>query len=120
MGILLFSLCNRISIKKDQTIFKEGDTADRFYLILSGEIIISIGGTEIAQLFPGQIFGEMALIEQIPRTATATAAKDTALFAIPPDIVTSTMPSLALKMAINIAVQMSEKLHEINKHTRLS
>lgn len=113
------AMCKQISFQGGQRIFSEGDIADNFFLVLSGEVSISIGGNEVSILRAGQIFGEMALLEHIPRTATATAlaGEKTALFAIPAEVVCTMMPSLALKLVINIARQMSEKIRESNAHT---
>ncbi len=111
----LLASCQGITCEKGRVLFNEGDIADRFFLILSGEIIISKSGREIARMVSGHIFGEMALLEHIPRTATATAAEDTELFEVPADIVSLVMPALALKISLHIARQMSEKLRESNK-----
>ncbi len=69
---------------------------------------------------PGHIFGEVALLEHIPRTATAAAVEDTELFEIPADIVSLVMPGLALKISLHIARQMSEKLREANNQAETS
>ncbi len=111
------AMCKQISFQNGQKIFSEGDIADNFFLVLSGEVSISIGGNEVSSLRAGQIFGEMALLEHIPRTATALAGEKTALFAIPAEVVCTMMPSLALKLVINIARQMSEKIRESNTHS---
>ena len=44
----LVSLCKKESYEADQVVFREGDIADHFYLVLSGEIAITIGETEVA------------------------------------------------------------------------
>jgi len=60
-----------------EVIFREGDKGDAMYVIQSGEVKISrmIGKEEIniATLGPGEIFGDMALFDKSPRSATATA-----------------------------------------------
>ncbi len=114
------AMCNQRSFRNGQKIFSEGDIADNFFLVLSGEVSITIGGNEVSCLQAGQIFGEMALLEHIPRTATALAGEKTVLFAIPAEVVCTMMPSLALKLVINIARQMSEKIRESNAHTHFS
>ena len=54
-------------------IFKEGSQGDNMYVIRSGEIEIARDGKVIETLGPGGVFGEMALIDSSPRSATAAA-----------------------------------------------
>ncbi len=72
---------------RDAVIFKEGDPGDRCYVITNGEVRISkfipnIGEEALAVLKPGDYFGEMALIDNFPRSAHAIANADVALLAI--------------------------------------
>ena len=70
-------------------IFREGDPGDGVYVIRDGLVEIAhlwIGGSTVCfPAGPGEIFGEMAVIEDLPRSATATAAKDTRVYFIPRD-----------------------------------
>lgn len=54
-------------------IFAEGEPGDKMYVIRTGEVDIECDGTLIERLAPGAIFGEMALIDGSPRSATARA-----------------------------------------------
>src|SRR5579859_247343 len=56
-----------------QTICTEGEAGDSMFVINAGEVEISINGRVINQLGPGELFGELALIDQGPRSATAVA-----------------------------------------------
>lgn len=71
-------------------IFNEGDAGDEAYMIVSGEVEISITSGErrvvIATLERGQIMGEMALIDHQPRMATAKALANTVLTVIPQEV----------------------------------
>ena len=68
-----------------ERLFEEGATGMSLYFVGSGRIVLSQrmhggGSRDLAYLGPGQFFGEMGLIAEVPRTATATAAAPTTLF----------------------------------------
>jgi hypothetical protein len=62
--------------KKGETVIMEGSGGAAFFLIDSGEATVSRKGVEIGTLGPGDHFGEIALIDGGPRSATVTAATD--------------------------------------------
>ncbi len=59
-----------------ETVAREGSGGAAFYLIESGEAIVSRGGDERAKLGPGDCFGEIALIDEGARSATITAVTE--------------------------------------------
>ncbi len=61
---------------KGKTIFKEGDPGDEFFVVLRGQVEIASGDRHFETLGPDGIFGEMALIDDSPRSATAVALTD--------------------------------------------
>jgi Cyclic nucleotide-binding domain/Major Facilitator Superfamily len=68
-----------------RVIIREGEPADRFYVIAHGEVIVSINGQKIASEKAGNHFGEIGLLERIPRTATVTARTSVDLWALERD-----------------------------------
>jgi CRP/FNR family cyclic AMP-dependent transcriptional regulator len=62
--------------KAGDVIFNEGDAASEFYVIQSGKVDIRLGNRPLGSLGDHDIFGEMALIDTAPRSATAVAATD--------------------------------------------
>jgi Pyruvate phosphate dikinase, AMP/ATP-binding domain/Cyclic nucleotide-binding domain len=62
--------------KKGETVIMEGSGAAAFFLIDSGQAEVSSKGVHLATLGPGDYFGEVALIDGGPRSATVTAATD--------------------------------------------
>lgn len=73
--------------KPGQIIFKQGDEGDEAYIIESGQIEIAKGNADaelvIATVDVGGLIGEMALIDNSPRMATARAMKKTTCIVIP-------------------------------------
>ena len=66
----------------DEVLFELGDEGDAFYVIVSGSVIISRKETKLATLGPREGFGEMAILDGEPRSASATAAEDTTLLSL--------------------------------------
>jgi len=65
-----------VEFSAGSVIFEEGSEAEFMYVVLEGEIELSLHGQQIAIAAPGAIVGEMALLNSDVRSATATALKD--------------------------------------------
>jgi CRP-like cAMP-binding protein len=70
--------------KHGQTVFNEGDAGSTMYVVLEGNVKLSVNGREVETLGPGGVLGEMSLIDTAPRSATASAASDCKL--VPVDL----------------------------------
>jgi voltage-gated potassium channel len=60
-------------LEAGSVLMREGEPADRFYVILDGEIDVRKRGRRVAELGAGSFVGEIALLSRSPRTATVTA-----------------------------------------------
>jgi len=69
-------------IRAGGVIFREGEKADELFVIKSGYVRIQVGNRTMADLTTDNIFGEMALIDSEPRSATAVAITDVELVPI--------------------------------------
>jgi CRP-like cAMP-binding protein len=71
-----------LSFSAGQVIFSEGDPGDVMYGVAAGEVDILVQGNLVETASPGTIFGEMALVDDSPRSATAVAKSDCSLATI--------------------------------------
>jgi signal transduction histidine kinase len=103
-----------------QDIFKEGDDGDGVFVVQEGLVEISGRvGDKIRHVYsqagPGDIFGEMAVIENKPRSAWATAAKETTVFFIPTDEMRA-LVERSPALALGLLRELSSRLREFNRH----
>jgi CRP/FNR family cyclic AMP-dependent transcriptional regulator len=102
------------SIKAGGVIFREGDEANELFVIKSGQVRIQIGNRTITELGQDSIFGEMALIDSEPRSATAVAITDVELVPVSEKqflFLVSQTPYFALKVMRVLA----QRLRATNK-----
>jgi CRP-like cAMP-binding protein len=69
-------------IDKGDVVFTEGDSGDSLYLTIKGQVKVHKGAKVIAQLGERECFGEMAILDSEPRSATITALDDTSCLRI--------------------------------------
>lgn len=63
---------NAVAVAAGEVVFRDGDSADRMFAVIEGKVDIVIHGQLVETVEAGGVFGEMALIEDKPRNATAT------------------------------------------------
>lgn len=105
----------QVSFKKGEIIFKEGELGNEMYIIQSGKVRIykDIDGYDqtLTSLEKGDFFGEMAILEGLPRTATAEAEEDCVLIKINSANFISMIKS-NVEIAIRIMRKLSLRLRE--------
>ena len=92
-----------------KTIMKEGDTGTSMYIVLDGRVAIYINGKAVESIAAGGTFGEMALVDQSPRTASAVAETECALLAINREALIALVknePAVGLTMLRSVAARL--------------
>jgi CRP/FNR family transcriptional regulator, cyclic AMP receptor protein len=73
---------NVVEYSAGATIFSSGEHGELMYVVLDGEVDVQVNETVVDVIKPGDIFGEMALIDAGPRSATAVAKSDCRLASV--------------------------------------
>lgn len=133
---LVANLCQEVIFQAGETIFKENSSSKELYIITQGEVEISIDPSTvtrvsskniqkdsvIATLRRGQSFGEIALVDEGLRSATACAAqKDTRLLVISRDkviMLCETYPQLGYRLMYNLAADLAMKIRNTDLRIR--
>jgi len=92
-----------------ETIFHEGDSGSRMFVVITGTVRLSVMGRMLEKVGPGGVFGEMALIDASPRSATAVAITECTLVPINADRFTSLIretPGFALEIMKTMAMRL--------------
>ena len=74
-----------LPVSAGEAVVREGELGDRFYVIAEGEFEVVSAEGAFPSLSDGEVFGEIALLRDVPRTATVTARTDAVVFALDRD-----------------------------------
>jgi CRP/FNR family transcriptional regulator, cyclic AMP receptor protein len=106
---------NPIDVAAGEVICTEGEPGHDFYLIADGEATIEHDGQAFAKLHTGDHFGELALLDRGPRSATVVAARDSRLYVLHEASFASVLnevPALAQKLLATLARRLREAERE--------
>ena len=131
---LVANLCQEVVFNTGDIIFPENSSSKELYIITQGEVDISINtamieqtgsplnDTVVSKLRRGQSFGEIALVDEGLRSASACAAqKDTRLLVIPRDkliMLCETYPQLGFRLMYNLAADLAMKIRNTDLRMR--
>ncbi|MHB2154326.1 cyclic nucleotide-binding domain-containing protein [Calditrichota bacterium GD2] len=106
-----------------EVVFNEGDPGVGMYIIEEGEVRITLGKDQrvLAVLSKGDFFGEMALLLEAPRTASAIASKPSILYGFfQPDLfsILETYPRTGNKILLRLSQMIAERLRRSNIENR--
>ena len=118
------NVCENIIMSKDQKqkflpddyVFKQGERGDKAYLLLDGRVAIEVNGKKVAEISEMEIFGEMSLILNKPRTASIKALKPSIVLPIDQKILNdllSECPPVISSLVKQLAYRLSQCDQEI-------
>jgi CRP/FNR family cyclic AMP-dependent transcriptional regulator len=118
---LLAFTSERLAFDDDQELFHQGEPGDAAYLVIAGEVVVSIdapgGRIELAKLGRGAIVGEIAILCDVPRTATVTAQGATVTLRISKDLFFRLITEFP-QIAVEVMRELAHRLENTNIQLR--
>jgi serine/threonine protein phosphatase PrpC len=116
--VAVLSVAKSRIYEEGATIVTQGQPGDEMYIIIEGHLVVESNGMKIAELGPGGHFGEMALVDSSPRSATVRARTRTDVLAIGQTEINGLMrvePVLGVKVLWNFVQVLSMRLREASR-----
>ena len=113
--VKIFSKGMTMRCAQGETVFYKGTVGSQMYVVLGGKIGVFDDDQCFAVLRPGDMFGEMALVNKTPRSATVKALEDSRLFVLSENIFERLMTKrVAIRILLNIVRTLSQRLRDTN------
>ena len=117
------TLATPVDLPTGKVLATQGDQGVEFFVIVSGRVEATRDGFPIGTLGPGSFFGEMSLLERLPRVATVTTTVPTTVLVLTVnafDELVSSMPSVDRKMLIVLANRLRDiETNYVPAHARI-
>jgi len=111
----IFAKGSTEEFQEGETIFVKGARGENMYVILSGSVAIVDDDRILATMEQGEMFGEMALVTQSPRTAGARALSDVAVLSLTMEDIMNTLGGdVSCQILVNIIIALSHRLRRAN------
>ncbi|MSP88617.1 MAG: cyclic nucleotide-binding domain-containing protein [Alphaproteobacteria bacterium] len=118
---LLAFTSERLTYEADQVLFNQGDMGDAAYIVMDGEAAVLInapqGRIEVARFKRGDIVGEMAILCDVPRTATVQAVGNLTTLRVSKDLFFHLVTEFP-QMAIEIMRELAHRVERMNIQLR--
>lgn len=104
-------LADEVTVPAGKVLAAEGSGGHEFFVIVEGTVAITKGSKHLADLGAGDFFGELAMIANVPRTATATASTETRLLVVAHREFTTLMsdqPRIRDKVMVAVARRLAD------------
>lgn len=108
---LLESACDEVKVHAGSVLCEEGKVGKEFCLIISGQAKVTKNNHQVATLGPGDAFGELSLLDHLPRSATVVADTEMDLLVLPAREFTSVLEDIP-SMAVRLLEAMAKRLRD--------
>lgn len=113
--VKIFSKGITMRVTKGETIFHKGTVGSQMYVVLGGSVGVFDGNQQLAALHTGDMFGEMALVNREPRSATVIAVEESKLFVLSENTFQQLLTKrVAIQILMNIVNTLSRRLKNTN------
>jgi CRP/FNR family transcriptional regulator, cyclic AMP receptor protein len=109
--VQLERVCEDLEVEPGRVLCKEGDIGHEFFVLVNGKVQVTQKGRPVATLTGGDFLGEIALVTELPRTATVTAETPVRLFVLTTrefDAVLDRNPKVERKVLRTLARRLAE------------
>lgn len=113
--VKIFSKGMTMRVAQGETIFHKGTVGSQMYVVLGGKVGVFDGSKQLAELRTGDMFGEMALVNREPRSATVIAMEESKLFVLSEHTFQQLLTKrVAIQILMNIITTLSTRLKNTN------
>ncbi len=113
--VRLASVMNELSYPANYSIFKQGEEGQSLYIVVSGRVKVHIGATQLAIVEQGKFFGEMAVFDTEPRSATVTTLEPCECLELTQEQLYDAIEETP-EIAINIIRELSRLIRKLNQN----
>ena len=115
----VLAMCSSVTAKEGAVLFNEGDEGTSMFILLAGEITIDIAGIgTVHTMRGGEILGEISLVKQVPRTASANVGSNCVMLQLFAEIfheVVKKNPRMGYTIMRNVARILADRLVQSNE-----
>jgi CRP-like cAMP-binding protein len=111
----IFSKGMTMEVEKGNVLFYQGTTGNQMYIVLGGRIDLYDGKKHLTSMRTGDLFGEMAVIMNEPRSASAVAGETSRVFVLSESVFEKLMTKrAAIRILLNIIGVMARRIRDMN------
>ncbi|WP_017653025.1 Crp/Fnr family transcriptional regulator [Fortiea contorta] len=113
--VRLASVMDELSFPANYTIFKQGEEGRSLYIVASGKVKVHIGEQQLAEVDKGKYFGEMAVFDTQPRSASATTLEPCECLELTQEQLYDAIEETP-EIAVNIIRELSRLIRRLNEN----